>query len=123
MGSIVKIEDEESEISCPSDPSSKHSHEVCPGWTEKICNAEKKWGIQHNNSLPYPQRIAAIEKKHLECREVFRSSNTSSQEMEADDLIMSDDSFNKKYLRKVKDAEKRWGVKFPEGFNLVERIE
>jgi len=118
--SIVKIEDEESKT---SDLSSKDLYDVCPGWTERICNAEKKWGIEHDNSQPYPQRIEAIEKKNLEYREVFRSSNALSQELEAEDQRMSDDSFTKRYLRKVEDAEKKWGLSVPKGFNLVERIE
>jgi len=118
--SIVKIEDEESKT---SDQSSKELYDVCSGWTERICYAEKKWGIEHDNSQPYPQRIEAIEKKNLEYREVFRSSNASSRELEAEDQRMSDDSTTKRYLRKVEDAEKKWGLLVPEGFNLVERIE
>merc|ERR1719491_164483 len=116
----VKIEDEESKA---SDPSYKELHKVFPDWTERICNAEKKWGIQHDNSQPYSERIEAIERKNLEYREVFHSSNASSQELDSEELPMSNDSFNKRYLKKVEDAERKWGLSSPEGFNIVERIE
>jgi len=107
---VVKIEDEESKA---SDITSNELEIFFPDWTERICNAEKKWGIQHDDSQPYFQRIKAIEKKNLEYREAFHCSNTSSRVLEGE----------KRYLEKVEDAEKKWGLSAPERFNLAKRIE
>jgi len=57
----------------------------------------------------YPQRIEAMERNNTEYRELFRYSDASSQEMKAEDQLLSDD-VSKRFLRNVLDAENKSGV-------------
>ena len=70
---------------------------------------EEKWGITNGSNLTYPERVQQIEEKTQNQR---RSIATETAFLQNDHV-----------LQMLEEAERKWGIKAPEGFNLGERVE
>jgi len=101
---------------------SKESDKSSSIWTDKIRKVEMKWGIALDETKSFSQRVEAIEKKALNCRNVLHSSSkylvSEGKKGEGISIMNTD-----RTLKEVEIAEEKWGLSPPEGYNLTERIE
>lgn len=82
-------------------------------WIERICKAEQIWGIPSNDSIQYPERIKAIEKKSNEYERILKSV----------DALHSSFEISERAQRVLEETERKWGLKPLEDQTNAERIE
>lgn len=70
---------------------------------------EEKWGITNGSDLTYPERVQQIEEKNQNQRRTIATETAFLQ--------------NDHVLQMLEEAERKWGIEAPEGFNLGERVE
>ena len=81
-------------------------------WALHLQQTEQKWGIRNDAKLTYPERIRQIEQKAQMQSQVLEQSQNHVHLLEDENII-----------KILEQAEKKWGVEVPDGFNLAQRVE
>lgn len=76
---------------------------------ENLRLLEEKWGITNGSTLTYPERVQQLEQK-IQNQRITEETETA--------FVQNDN-----VLQMLEEAERKWGIEVPDGYNLGQRVE
>ena len=108
---VSMTEAESPEVSSLSEKDGKNQQDShMTAWEAHIRITEEQLGISKNENLSYPERIKEIEQRSKEKKTNFKR-------------LPLDITEDEQMIEILEQAEKKWGIKVPEGYNFAQRVE